>query len=73
MGILLTKVDRRINLARDIAELDTDKGIGQIEKKRLGLRKPNVIYVKNFMIRKCPEPQDEEKAGENAENTQKYE
>ena len=31
-----------------IKELDTDKGIGLIEKKRLGLGKPNVIYVKNF-------------------------
>ena len=30
-------------------ELDTDNGIGLIEKKRLGLGKPNVIYVKNFM------------------------
>ena len=58
---------------KNIAELDTDKGIGLIEKKRLGLGKPNVIYVKNFMIRECPEPQDEEKVGENAENTQKYE
>ena len=27
-------------------ELDTEKGIGLIEKKRLGLGKPNVIYVK---------------------------
>ncbi len=58
---------------KNIAELDTDKGIGLIEKKRLGLGKPNVIYVKNFMIRECPEPQDEEKVGENAENMQKYE
>lgn len=30
-------------------ELDADNGIGLIEKKRLGLGKPNVIYVKNFM------------------------
>ena len=58
---------------KNIAELDTDKGIGLIEKKRLGRGKPNVIYVKNFMIKKCPEPQDEQKVGENAENTQKYE
>lgn len=58
---------------KNIAELDTDKGIGLIEKKRLGLGKPNVIYVKNFMIKECPEPQDEEKVAENAENTQKYE
>lgn len=34
-----------------IKELDTSNGIGLIEKKRLGLGKPNVIYVKNFMIK----------------------
>lgn len=30
-------------------ELDSEKGIGLIEKKRLGFGKANVIYVKNFM------------------------
>ena len=35
-------------------ELDSDKGIGLIEKKRLGLGRPNVIYVKNFMVREEP-------------------
>lgn len=34
---------------RCLAELDTEKGIGLVEKKRLGLGKPNVIYVKNFI------------------------
>lgn len=34
-----------------VKELDADKGIGLIEKKRLGLGKPNVIYVKNFMVK----------------------
>ena len=34
-----------------LKELDTEEGIGLIEKKRLGLGKPNVIYVKNFMIK----------------------
>lgn len=42
------------------AELDSQKGIGLIEKKRLGLGKANVIYVKNFMLREemaeAPEP-----------------
>lgn len=33
-------------------ELDSEQGIGLIEKKRLGLGKPNVIYVKNFMIQR---------------------
>ena len=49
-----------------IKELDADKGIGLIEKKRLGLGKPNVIYVKNFMIREEPIlPEEEETAGKN--------
>lgn len=58
---------------KNIAELDTEKGIGLIEKKRLGLGKPNVIYVKNFMIHDCPEPAQGERTPENAGNTQKYE
>ena len=37
-----------------IKELDTSNGIGLIEKKRLGLGKPNVIYVKNFLIKEIP-------------------
>ena len=56
---------------KNLAELDSEKGIGLIEKKRLGLGKPNVIYVKNFIIKESPE--QEEKEPENAVNTQKYE
>lgn len=41
-------------------ELDTDKGIGLIEKKRLGMGKPNVIYVKNFMEKENPSLPDRE-------------
>lgn len=33
-----------------VAELDSKKGIGLIEKKRLGLGKANIIYVKNFTL-----------------------
>lgn len=32
-----------------MAELDTVKGIGLIEKKRQGMGKPSIIYVKNFI------------------------
>ncbi|MBS5935266.1 MAG: replication initiator protein A [Clostridiales bacterium] len=32
-----------------LAELDSVNGIGLIEKKRQGLGKPNLIYVKNFV------------------------
>ena len=45
-----------------IKELDTENGIGLIEKKRLGLGRPNVIYVKNFTIRKVWQEQREEQA-----------
>ena len=31
-----------------LSELDSVKGIGLIERKRQGLGKPNIIYVKNF-------------------------
>ena len=40
---------------KNLAELDSEKGIGLIEKKRLGLGRPNVIYVKNFIIKEGPE------------------
>ncbi len=60
----------RQKAVKSLSELDTEKGIGLIEKKRLGLGKPNVIYVKNFMIKDCPEY--EEQPG-NAETAQKYE
>lgn len=33
-----------------LSELDAQKGIGLIERKRQGLGKPNIIYVKNFII-----------------------
>lgn len=58
---------------KNIAELDTEKGIGLIEKKRLGLGKPNVIYVKNFMVKEISEEDQEAKPVESDENTQKYE
>lgn len=32
-----------------LSELDNKKGIGLIERKRQGLGKPNIIYVKNFI------------------------
>ena len=60
----------RQKAVKSLSELDTEKGIGLIEKKRLGLGKPNVIYVKSFMIKDCPEYEEQ---SENAESTQKYE
>lgn len=42
-------------------ELDSKKGIGLIEKKRQGQGKPNMIYVKSFVVDEdysSPEKQD---------------
>ena len=35
--------------AKVLAELDSKKGYGLIEKKRQGLGKPDIIYVMNFI------------------------
>ena len=40
-----------------IKELDSDNGIGLIEKKRRGLGKPDIIYVKNFAAAEGKEPE----------------
>lgn len=40
-----------------LSELDSAKGIGLIERKRRGLGKPNIIYVKNFTGRMSSESQ----------------
>ena len=54
-------------------ELDSNQGIGLIEKKSLGLGKPNVIYVKNFLVKEKISSEQEEKTLENPENTQNSE
>ena len=38
--------------------MDDKKGIGLIEKKRLGLGKPNILYVKNFIIQETNEQEN---------------
>ena len=38
-----------------LKELDQEKGIGLIEKRRIGLGKTNVIYVKNFSLTEYPD------------------
>mgnify|MGYP002802653808 CR=1 FL=1 len=39
-------------------ELDTENGIGLIEKKRRGLGKPDIIYVKNFSTIDDSQPEE---------------
>lgn len=52
--------------AKVLAELDSKKGIGLIEKKRQGLGKPDIIYVKNFVV--SEPPLDREKAVKSSAN-----
>lgn len=55
MELMCCKTQKAIKLLK---ELDSESGIGLIEKKRLGLGKPNAIYVKNFLIKKIKPPQE---------------
>ena len=62
----LEQVMEYMNCGKDkgvkiLAELDTDKGIGLIERVKRGLAKPTIIYVKSFVYRK-------EKVLDSAEN-----
>lgn len=56
----------RQKIVRYLAELDCEKGIGLIEKKRLGQGKPNLIYVKNFI------PSESNERTESTINTEKF-
>lgn len=56
-------------VVRLLKELDVKSGIGLIEKKRLGLGKPNVIYVKNFMIQELTRAEKQDLEAETHENT----
>ena len=51
-----------------LKELDQEKGIGLIEKKRIGLGKTNVIYVKNFSLQEYPDEPATLEAEETSEN-----
>ena len=48
MGVMGCQSQKAVRLMK---ELDTADGIGLIEKKRIGLGRPNRIDVKNFMVR----------------------
>ena len=50
-----------------LAELDCKKGIGLIEKKRQGLGKPDMIYVKNFVSLVSSGPECAEKDTSNTD------
>ena len=50
MELLCCKTQKAVKLLK---ELDSENGIGLIEKRRPGLGRPNVIYVKNFMTKEA--------------------
>jgi replication initiator protein len=50
-----------------LQELDNKKGIGLVEKKRLGLGKPNILYVKNFIIQETKDQTDVQEETTNQE------
>ena len=66
MELMCCKTQKAVKLMK---ELDADGGIGLIEKKRLGLGKPNVIYVKNFLIKEVEPSPESDKPSENLQET----
>ena len=52
MELLNCKSQKAVKIMK---ELDAEDGIGLIEKIRQGFGKPNIIYVKNFMIKEAEE------------------
>lgn len=67
MELMCCKTQKAVKLLK---ELDAESGIGLIEKKRLGLGKPNVIYVKNFLIKEVDSPKETDEISENMQETE---
>ena len=67
MELLNCKSQKAVKIMK---ELDAEDGIGLIEKIRQGFGKPNIIYVKNFMIKEAEEEQQvqQNELPENCEN-----
>ncbi|MCD7814857.1 MAG: replication initiator protein A [Lachnospiraceae bacterium] len=60
----LEQVTEYLNCGRDkgmkiLAELDSKKGIGLIERVKQGFGKPDAIYVKNFIVKQNEQPEQE--------------
>lgn len=61
----LDEIQKDINCGHEkavklLAELDSEKGCGLIERKKQGQGRPAIIYVKRFTTRKVSPPQDPE-------------
>ena len=48
---------------KTMAELDNIKGIGLVEKKRRGLGLPDILYIKNFIVKEHPNYDDSTEVG----------
>lgn len=67
----------RNKAVKTLQELDSESGIGLIEKRRQGMGKPSIIYVKSFLIQeeqmKTPEElPGEEQSGDTAASEEVY-
>ena len=65
MELLNCKSQKAVKIMK---ELDAEEGIGLIEKIRQGFGKPNIIYVKNFMIKEAEEQQQQVQQNELPKN-----
>lgn len=65
MELLNCKSQKAVKIMK---ELDAEDGIGLIEKIRQGFGKPNIIYVKNFMVKEAEEQQQQVQQNELPKN-----
>ena len=65
MELLNCKSQKAVKIMK---ELDAEDGIGLIEKIRQGFGKPNIIYVKNFMIKEAEEQEQQVQQNEPPKN-----
>ena len=65
MELLNCKSQKAVKIMK---ELDAEDGIGLIEKIRQGFGKPNIIYVKNFMIKETEDQQQQVQQNEMPKN-----
>lgn len=65
MELLNCKSQKAVKIMK---ELDAEDGIGLIEKIRQGFGKPNIIYVKNFIIKEAEEQQQQVQQNELLKN-----
>ena len=67
-----------MNCGRDkamktLAELDTKKGIGLIERVKQGFGKPDIIYVKNFILRTSKDVKNNDESEESIQQNREVE